>query len=679
MTDVAEERHKALASEAPADSKPSAPIARQNSRRFQRVAVAAVVVASVPYLWVLWDLWTGTVDPLRTDGASNLSIPVYDVQARALLHGHLSLPNGSISIEAFIHDGRTYTYFGIFPSLLRLPVVLFTHSLDGRLSAVSILGSWLVTAVFSALLLWRIRIVARGDAALGWAEATSYGILLLSILVGSVLVYLASQPNYLSEDLAWSVALCSGSLFALLGVVERPSWGRIAMSGLLILLSNLNRSTTGYAGILAALLIAAWFALGRAGPDRRRWAVPVLLAALVPLVAGCAIDFAKFHILFGFPAGEQLLFKAFGLKGTNGGKYFSLRFLPSTLQAYVNPLSFRVTSLFPYITLPNNPPHSIAHTPLFTRAPTASVLPSMPLMFGLGLWGTITTFLPRRQVVVRALRLLIVSTLATAATVMIFGWVLERYVGDFMPLFLLTSMIGMVDIWGRLEGGLPRVRTLFPLAVVVLALFGLVANLGFAAAPENNWTPTQLDHYVNTEQGFSDVTGHPLSGDVVRANSFPSKSPIGQLFVEGRCRRLYVSDESIPAGFSSPWLLVERAPHTPLCDSLITAARNVSLGTTIVSPSSQETLSGPAVVVRASTSGVGTVSSVSFVLIRTTDISSTTLGTGTRTQAGWTYVWDPRSTPNGTYTLHSVVKNTAGYTASSPGVAVTVDTPGKGS
>src|SRR6202035_5800965 len=101
---------------------------------------------------------------------------------------------------AFIHDGRTYTYFGLLPSLIRIPVLLFTHSFDGRLSAPSLMLSWLVTALFAALLLWRVRIVVRGDAPLGWAETMSYGVLLFSILAGSVLVFLASTPDAYSED-----------------------------------------------------------------------------------------------------------------------------------------------------------------------------------------------------------------------------------------------------------------------------------------------------------------------------------------------------------------------------------------------------------------------------------------------------------------------------------------------
>ena len=147
------------------------------------------------------------------------------------------------------------------------------------------------------------------------------------------MVSLASQPVVYSEDLAWSIALTCASLFALLGVVERPSWGRVVTSGILVLLTNLNRSTTGYACILGTLLLAVWFALGRAGSDRRRWAVPLLLAGAGALVVGCAIDFAKFQLFFGFPASEQGLFKLFGYSKINGGHYFSIRFLPSALQA----------------------------------------------------------------------------------------------------------------------------------------------------------------------------------------------------------------------------------------------------------------------------------------------------------------------------------------------------------
>lgn len=109
---------------------------------------------------VLWDLWTGTVNPLRVNEVDRN--PIYDVQARAMMHGHLWLPAGSIGEEAFVSNGHEYTYFGIFLSLLRILVSVFTHSLDGRFFSVSILGAWITTAVFCSLLLWRLRVFLRG-------------------------------------------------------------------------------------------------------------------------------------------------------------------------------------------------------------------------------------------------------------------------------------------------------------------------------------------------------------------------------------------------------------------------------------------------------------------------------------------------------------------------------------
>ena len=110
-----------------------------------------------------------------------------------------------------------------------------------------------------------------------------------------------------------------------------------------------------------------------AGAERRRWALPVLLSGLVALVVGCTIDYIKFDLFFGFPASEQLLYKAYDFAGINKGKHFSLHFLPSTLQAYLSPTDLRFTSVFPYVATPGLPTQLTAHTRLFNRSsPQAS-------------------------------------------------------------------------------------------------------------------------------------------------------------------------------------------------------------------------------------------------------------------------------------------------------------------
>lgn len=535
-------------------------------RRYQVVCVAAVVCAGVPYLWVLWDLWSGRVDPLRVNGRER--DPIYDVQARALMHGHLWIPNRSIGAEAFFVNGHSYTYFGIFPSLLRVPVFLFTSSLDGRLFGPSILAAWVVTAVFCSLLLWRLRVYLRGEPPLGWLETASYGVLLFSILAGSVLIFLASAPNTFTEDEAWSIALACGSFYALLGVIERPSWRRITLCGLLVLLTNLNRATTGYSVILATLLVAAWFALGRAGELRRHWALALACAGLVPLLIGCFIDLARFGVLFGVPFSSQLVFKDYKLQTINGGHYFSLHWLPDTLKAYVNPANFQFSSVFPYIFLPATPTGG-----LFNGSPTASVLVSMPLLFISGLWGVVTAFLPGRSVQFRGLRFLLIAAAATAASLMIFGWIFERFVGDFLPLLVLGGMIGMVDVWGRIGRRSKNRRVLVLALVSLLAWFGFWANMGFALTPNTDWSQTQLTNYLNFQRAVSDVTGHPLNHLVVVGKRPPNSAPVGALFATPGCTGLFVAWQTAsptgdPPGAYS-FVQVEAAPHTPICHALV--------------------------------------------------------------------------------------------------------------
>ena len=291
--------------------------------RFVRAVVVALVAVGIPYLWILWDLWTGTADPLRAVSPSNF----YDLQGHAMLSGHLYVPAGSLGIEAFLNGGHQYTYFGIFPSLIRLPVLALTHSFDGRLTAPLMLAAWIVTGILTSLLLWRVRIQIRGAAVVGVAEAVCCGILVAAVN-GSVLLYLAATPKVSHEDLAWSVALTVGALFALVGVAERPSGRRMALAALFVVCAALDRSPTGYACILATFLLAAWFALGRSGPDTRRSAAPLAAIAIGALALAGLVNWAKLGMPFGLSEADQVWTRINAHRrlylASNGGNAFAL-------------------------------------------------------------------------------------------------------------------------------------------------------------------------------------------------------------------------------------------------------------------------------------------------------------------------------------------------------------------
>jgi hypothetical protein len=516
------------------------PDLEKSKRRFAIAALIGLAAVAVPYLWVLWDLWNGSLDPLRTTESTGYASNFYDLQTRAIFHGHLYVANGALDGEAFVHDGHQYTYFGVFPSILRIPILVLTHSLDGRLTAPSMLLAWLVTALFSVLLVWRVRVLWRGPAMLGRSEAAAYGVLLAAIMGGSVLMSLAAAPWVFSEDLAWSVALTVGTMFALLGVMERPSWGRVLTSGGLILAANLTRGTTGYACVIGALLVAAWIGLGHAGPDNRRWFGPALMAGLVPLAVGCLVTYLKFGILFGLPASSQVVYQVFGLNRYGGGSYFNLRYLPSTVLAYFRPGGLRLTTVFPFLTLPSAGPRAVGHVFFFGADRTASAPAAMPLLFLLALWGLISAF--RSRVVGRShlLRIPLVAAIAAGATVMIYGWIENRFLADFLPFFVLAGTAGMVDIWYRLDGH-GRLRRLSLIVAAALGVFGIAANVGMAITPQVTWSNGQILRYVRFQKTISDATGHPLEGHVVHGSELPDEAPADELFVSGNCTGLDIS------------------------------------------------------------------------------------------------------------------------------------------
>ena len=533
-------------------------------RRFTLAALSGVGVAAVPFLWILWGPWESPNPIRKTAYEDNF----YDLQARAMFHGHLALAKGAVGIEAFVHGSKQYTYFGLFPSLLRMPILAVTSSLDGKLTAPFILAAWLLTALFTTLLLWRVRVLVRGASVMGRAEAVAYGVLVATVLCGTVFLFLAATPYVFAEDLAWSICLTVGSLFALLGVIERPSWARVVAAGLLMVAANLDRLTTGWACVLGAVMIAAWFGLGRGGQEQRRWCLPLLGAAFVALLAGCAVNYAKFGVFFGLPVADQVYTSVNAYRrrflAANHNSEIGFVFAPSDLLAYLRPDGLRITSVFPFITLPAAPARALGGVLFDRRYRTASLPSSMPLLFLLGCWGLVTAFRPRPVGRVALTRFLLLAAGGGGAALLLWGYIAPRYLADFVPFLVLAGAVAMADIWRRLAGRRRPIRVGALAVIAVVALFTIAANIGMAVTPNEEWNTGQVLRYVETQKAVSDVTGHPLESRVVRGNALPPWAPADQLMIVGNCDGLYISngeDYSVDPQqqfLRTTWMAVER-------------------------------------------------------------------------------------------------------------------------
>jgi hypothetical protein len=533
------------------------------SRRRFNIGVVTGTALTVPFmLWLLWDLFWGKVNVIRGVSFDYF----YDRQARAMFHGHLWIPNGQLSIEAFSHDGHQFTYFGIFPSLIRMPILLFTSRLDGDLTAPSLLLAWVATAVFTALLLWRLRILIRGTAVVGRAEAASYGALMAGIMGGSVVIFLVATPFVYNEDFAWSIPLVIGSLFVLLGIQERPSRGQLIAAAVLVVCANLDRTPGGYAATIGCFLVAGWFVWREGWTTGRRWAIPLVAIGLLGFLLNAAVNYAKFGTPIGLPLQDQVwtqlnAYRRYFL-AANGGKPENLDHIPAQLWAYFQPFGVRFSTLFPFILPPGSPASGLGAVMELTY-PTASMTDTAPLLMVLGVWGTVTAFRRRGPGSVSLTRIILVTAVAGTAAVVVWGYISQRYIGDFMPFFIIASAIGMIEVWRLLERRSRRARGWALGGICALATYGVAANVAVAAFPVPQFSQTQLQGYVQTQQSLSLGS---LGASVRTGDSLPYFAPAGELFAVNHCSGLYMSSgndsSSVPGQQIEhyTWMPVEQSP-----------------------------------------------------------------------------------------------------------------------
>ncbi len=512
-------------------------------RRFVVASILGGIVAAVPFLWVLTNEWTGSYNGERR--ISYLS-GFYDNQAESMIHGHLWVATGSLGIEGFVHDGRTYTYFGLLLSILRIPFLLVAPGLNGHLTAPSMLVAWLLTGLFAGLLIWRVRVLLRGPVAIGWAESISWGVVMTAILGGSVLLFLASAPWVYDEDIAWTVPITVATLFVFLGILERPTAGKVLAAGGLVLAGVLERPSPALACIVGALLIAAWFYFGRGESRHRRWALPMVAVGVVPFVVSSVVNWVKFGtVLNGLPLSEQVWTQVNAHRraflAATGGKGYSFHFLPTMFWAYLQPFGLRAQPTFPFLSLPIAPPHVYGGYIVDILYPTASVPASMPLLFLLSCWALVMAFRPHPSRGMVLMRIPLLVGVGATLVDFLLGYIAPRYLGDFLPFLVLGAAIGLVDLWRRWDGWAQRAKWLAVGGVIVLALFSVAANLGIALTPTTEWTPKQSTHYLQAVNAVSSVTGNPLRRQITVGTVMPYQAPAGQVFIGGDCVGMYLS------------------------------------------------------------------------------------------------------------------------------------------
>jgi hypothetical protein len=521
--------------------------------------VIGAAVGFVPYLAVLWDFG---IRPLRRMTANGINADFFDIQARALFHGHLSVPRGSLGIEAFVVDGRHYMYFPPLPAILRMPILLVTDRLDGRLTALSMLAGWFALAFALAWLFRLVRQVMRGDSPVGRLEALGFGTLMAAVTGGSVMLFIASQPWVYHEVYVWSIALTTATAASLIAAWTDPTWRRIVVTGGLTLATMLTRLPAGWAMSIAVIAMGVWVLVTRrSGPSAdssRRAGWGLVGCGGATIIVGSAINWAKFRHPYRFPIEDQV-WSQFSIHrkivfAFNDGRLDGLEFSWTTLFAYFRPDGVRFVPFFPFVTPPAHVPRPVGDVLLDESFRTGSIPATMPLLFLLAVWGFWVAYRPRGDGTA-ALRILLAGSLALTGSVIAFAYVAQRYTGEFIPVLALGGAVGLCDVVGRCRGRSWNARRLVAGALVSLAAYGAIANLAIAFVNERqNWRGRPLEQLIGMQEAISRFTGHPLDGMVRQVDELPEQGPADELAIIGDCEALYVgtgedSGEWIPVQF----------------------------------------------------------------------------------------------------------------------------------
>ena len=490
-----------------------------------------ITLCGVAVFWLL--LCDGR--PWRLFARGGFSSDFYDVQARAFLDGRLSVPAEVAGIEGFVVEGSTYLYYGPWLAIARIPTALFGPWADGRLTRLSMLLAFVVLCKGTfRLVIGVARLLGTRDVR-PWQPAV-----VISAVVCSPVLWLASEPYVYQETEIWAAALFVVTLALLSEVIVSPTRRLAGLISLFVLLVTSTRVSVGL-GAAAAAVMVGMVLLRRGSP---RIGIGLAITSAASVTSSFLLTYAKVGS-FNLPFTNQVLSIAdperMAWFDGNNGSFFRLDFIPTTTLHYLRPDGLDFGRVFPFVAPPPNI-DLLGDYPLESYYPTASLTATAPLLVGLALVGSVLTARGRHTMV---LCLSVGAGIAAGPTLAI-GYVAGRYLLDLLPVVVL---LGIVTITWVGDQAPARLRA-WQRFGFLLVLWGFAMNVLLTVAALGLSRPGFIDFRHSVDEA---AFGGPSHG-VVRVEEAPSAEgrAVGLLAVAGDCDGLYVSD-------AISWQAVERA------------------------------------------------------------------------------------------------------------------------
>jgi len=435
-------------------------------------------------------LWAPAIRP--GDSEQSVFGFVYNSTLLHLLRGEFTIDLDAIGFEALIRNGEIYTYFGIMPALLRLPLLPFV---DLARIDVAPLSCCIAASLATLLKVSALRTACTASTARPRSDVLVWALLATFVLGGSSVPFL--RATVYQEAILWEGVFAFSFLaLALRGLTAPDGFSpRILLLMAIVagccLLTRVVMATGLYAGILALL---AWQFGGEmlrnfrdtAGPihaglgagfrilSKGRFIAPLMVLALFASAAG-VINYERF--------GNPLVFGNFSIQThvpTSHGVHvegvpaleqygeFNPRRIPYGMMYYFVPVWFV---------------HSADGGLLFddyrrreldlAEAPPSSFFLTDPLLLMLAVAGFGALWRRNRMALSRPAAGLIAAALALPPVLLLMAFTMAfRYRMEFYPVFVFLALIGAFGTKPEIAAPRPRSAT----GLVLLAMVGIVAS-----------------------------------------------------------------------------------------------------------------------------------------------------------------------------------------------------------
>ncbi len=205
----------------------------------------------------------------------------------------------------------------------------------------------------SGRLLWRARLVIRGDGELRDREALVAGAFVAAVGLSSPLMYLTADTLVYHEAIAWGVGLGLVTIDRALAWWAEPSGRNLVLASAAATGAVNARPSVGL-GAAVVLLLMVGVRILRRDERRPRIVAVLLLAVLAPIAIAGAVNAARFGTPGGPPFKDQVLShydrSRIAALAANDGTIVGPQFAPTALVDYLRVDGVRIQRLFPWIT-----------------------------------------------------------------------------------------------------------------------------------------------------------------------------------------------------------------------------------------------------------------------------------------------------------------------------------------